>query len=345
MNRKIIRSFLILISILLFSFSFAQSRPLSEKEKSWIDSVNTIYSKKNPWFDSLMKADGKVMRVQSREHFLNGDTAKDLLYFFRVLHPEGPRPADSPAKISFDFYPAKNKIVADYGPEIYLRKEGAIVFEFHYGQWGNGITNAIIYQGKDTIFDSRKQNPDTVINDFDNTNHKIIFAGMHNPNPILATIIIGEKLNTNKAIARQQIVLANCRLLTAEYPTNAITYPAFRKPFIASFPDSLFQKHKNGDTLFVEIDSRYANDTVRKISYAYFKIYREFAFRPEAIERTIIYSRVASSPLNIIYLSKKDRREYKRFVKRNPKKNDPSGIYFDPVYRWMYREKKGKQMR
>lgn len=337
MDRKY---FLLFAACLLSVFSFAQSRSLTEKEKSWIDSLNTIYGKKNPWFDSLMKADGKCMRVQSREHFMNGDTARDILSYYRQLHPDGPRPSDSPSKVSFDFYPAKNKIIADYGPEIYLRASGALIVEFSYGIWGQGRTGMIIRQEKDTVFNSRKQNADTTLAGFDNPSKKIILAGMDINHPVIATIIIGEKLNAGKAVARQQIVLAECRMLAAEYPTNAITYPPFRKTFIASFPDSLFLKHQKGDTLFVEIDSRYANDTVRKISYAYFKIKREFSFKPEAIERTIIYNRNASSPVTLIYLSKEERRDYNRFVKRNPKKNDPSGIYYDPVYRWMYKKRR-----
>lgn len=344
MSRKTIRSFLLLISVLLFSFSFAQSRPVSEKEKSWIDSLNTIYGRKNPWFDSLMKADGKVMRVQSREHFLNGDTAKDVLHFHRTLFPEGPRPIDSPSKVSFDFYPGKNKIIADYGPEIYLRKEGALIMEFSYGKWGAGITAISIRQNNDTIFNSRKKNADTIINGFDHPEQKIIFAGMKNPDPILAVFVIGKKFKAGKALQAIQTSLAECILIGAEYPTNAISYPVFRKPFVASFPDSVLARHHPGDTLFAELDSRYANDTVRKISYAYFRIKREFSFRPAEIERTIIYG-TGRQMIYPIYLGKKERREYNRFVKRNPKKNDPSGIYYDPVLRWMYQEKKWKPAR
>lgn len=333
--------------LFLFVFSsplFSQPQALSEAQKSWVDSINTIYGKKNPWFDSLMQADGKCVPMQSLDHFKNEDTTKDVLHFFRELHPHNEMVYDSPPTVSFDYYPGKKKIIAAYGPEIYLRPSGALIMEFSYTGWGAGINGILIYSGNDTIFNSHKSNHrDTVLPGFDRPEMKFVFAGQSNPNPILATIIVLAPLKKIEGRDRQKLTLMECRFVSAEYPTTAATYPVFRSSFVVTVPDSVAAHCQPGDTLFTELAAHYETDAVKKISYSYFDAVMVFPFRASEMERFIIYAGVQMQSLPF-QRTKKEIRSYNRFVKRKPKQNDPQGIYHDPVLRWLYREKKYSEL-
>ncbi len=325
------RSFFLFLFLLGTFGGFAQSRPLTEKEKTWIDSLNNLLGHKNPWFDSLMKADGLVTLAPSLEHFIKGDTAKDVLAFSRTARGEN----HEPYFISFDYYFNEGKIVARHGPEIYLQPGGAIIVDFMYGPYG-GTHDFIASSGGKLLFSSRTNKADTVIPGFADPSRKIIIIPLKSRKQYIVTFRPDKLLGTTKDLSGKTIYLVECSLLEWFHSTDGVRHRLMHQPFVVSMK----APPVTGKAMFAQLEEEAAYDTVHHIQLVCFNLVRTFDFNPDEVER-IFQSRADHYPRSVLpYGDKKERRTYRRFVRRLPEKRDPSRIYLDPVVRWLYREKR-----
>jgi hypothetical protein len=131
-----------------------------------------------------------------------------------------------------------------------------------------------------------------------------------------------------------------CRLVKTEYPASAALWTVFKRPFLVIAPEEMSCQLRLGDTLFAECGVNGREDTLRRIRYDYFILKRIIPIRAEKLERIFVcYEDLwIRSQLISLNLARKEERRYRRFVRWNAKKNDPSGIYHDPVFRWMRRK-------
>lgn len=340
------RAFFFLFLLVFSSPLFSRPQPLTQAQKNWVDSINTIYGKKNPWFDSLMQADGKCAFIPGPEHWMQHDSSPDTWHFERRLYPEDiPAPIDAPLYVSFDYYPAAQKIITADGPEIYLRADGPVIIEFMYGMWGGRSGPQLIRKANDTIFYALYGHRDTVLQGLADTSRKLLLLDRMKSSTTIMTIVAGEQKKELADEYGNRLHLVECSFISADYPALAETYPLFRKPFMVVANDSLFRKLAAGDTVFVRADLVWKRDELRKIDFSYCQLVQVYPFQRNRVERLMVYS----SELYVIHLlpeqaSNREKRMYRRFVKRNPARNDPKGIYHDPVLRWLYREERFTKM-
>jgi hypothetical protein len=325
------RIVLIVFFLLTSTAAGAQSRALTEKEKTWIDSLDHLLGYKNPWFDSLMQADGRVMRTQSLGHYIEGDTSKDVLAFSRAVRNEN----HEPYILFFDYYFKEGKIVAHYGPEIYLQPPAARIVEFHYGPYG-GQENFTLSSGGKVLFSTSANKRDTVIPGFSDTSKYIVIIPLKLYDQHVITYTVGRQLGTTKNSSGETIYLSECSVVQWLHSTGGTRGRALQKPFLLSSATPAV----TGDTIFAQLEARIVTDTVHHLLYEYFSLVRTFGFDVNQLERVFQSSALARSKPVLPYPVKKEKRVYRRFVRRLPLKRDPSGIYFDPVVRWMYRQKR-----
>lgn len=313
---------------------------LTESQKRWIDSVNTIYGRQNPWFDSLMKADGRCEFVSGPEHFVKSDTTADVWYFHRNLYPENTIVYDGQAIVHFYYYPEEQKIITGSGPEIYLRKSGSLILEFNYGMWGAVTEPRLIRKAGDTIFVKKPGQFDDILPGLQDSTKRMLLVEYTAYSSIFSFIATAEKGRITDKSGRPARIF-ECRLVKTEYPASASLWTVFRRPFLVIAPEEMSSQVRIGDTLFAECGVNGQEDTLRRIRYDYFTLKRIIPVRAEKIERIFVCYDVRWARIQPISLrrERKEERSYRRFVRWNAKKNDPSGMYHDPVFRWMRRKK------
>ncbi|MBI3509977.1 MAG: hypothetical protein HY064_04895 [Bacteroidetes bacterium] len=277
---------LLLLLFLLPQILAAQSRPLNEKEKIWLDSVYQVLGKPanlSTYFGDRMKNEGTVNIYFSQ----TGDTS----FSFSIdLYPNGLVPDDGEHYIAFSYDTEKKLLSTGYCLNIYLLPEGPVFFYLNCGGFTNsGIHGATIYSLHDTIFNCGYNNviSDTAVPSPWSPGKYLLFCNGGNASEILQ-VIVGkkEKKFHRKYSYGENGILVNCILDSFVSYKNYI-YPKFQRGSSMQllFTKNDFGKIHTGDTLLVSVIHFFKGDSTRIYDYAI--VNRVFPFSYKRVEEIV----------------------------------------------------------